>query len=389
MTAVGAERAARRQHRAFRYLFPLLEAAGILLYNYGMLRRFLMLIPPALLIAAFVLLRGFSGIMEFAARKLGSVWRYALGAVTSVLPFSLMEIAGTALVLIFLPLLILLIVVLIRRRGVPGAVNRMTAYITAVLYGAGIFLWVWCSAYFAPPIYDGVIERRCVSAEELFETAKLFLEGANRLSGEVSRDAGGHFAEDLDALIEMSSGVFDTITGQFPALSSSSAKPKKMLYSEFMSKTNFTGIYFGLTGEANINKNAPLALIPSTIAHELAHSCGVGPEDTANFFGIAACITSGITAFEYSGYLEGLILVGNALYSADRELYYGLAEGYGEYLRIDLSDNSSYWAMYADEPAAAVMTAVYDGYLKANSQESGIKSYGECVDLLVVWILGE
>ena len=353
-----------------------------------MLKRLLMLIPPVVIIVAFLLLRGFAEIMEFAARWVGSMWRFSLGAVTAFLPFSLMEVAGTALVLVFLLLLVWLIVTLIRRRGAQlAAAKRLIAFATVVLYGVGIFLWVWCSTYFAPPLYDGVITRRGVTNEELFETAALMLEGANRLSGEVSRDADGHLAENLDALIASSAGLFDTLGREFPALSSSTAKPKKMLYSKLMSKTNFTGIYLGLTGEANINKNAPLALIPATIAHELAHSCGAGAEDTANFFGIAACLTSGIPAYEYSGYLQGLILVGNALYSADKDLYLEIAEQFGEYVRIDLRDNSAYWAMYENKRAAAVMTAVYDGYLKANQQESGVNSYGECVDLLVVWLL--
>lgn len=354
-----------------------------------MLRRLVLLIPPALIIAAFVLLRGFSAVMEFATRKIGAAWRFALGAITSLLPFSLMEIAGTALAIALLVLLVWLIVAAIRRKGAGAAAGRLVSFLTAILYGVGIFLWVWCSVYFAPPVYEGVISRRGASADELYAAASLLLEGANRLSGEVSRDADGHFDEELDALISDSRGIFDTLEERFPALSSSTAKPKKMLYSELMSITNFTGIYLGLTGEANINKNAPPALIPSTIAHELAHSRGVGAEDTANFFGIAACLTSGVTAFEYSGYLQGLIHVGNALYSADSELYYEISAQYGEYVRRDLSDNSAYWAMYEDEPAAAVMTAVYDGYLKANAQESGIKSYGECVDLLVVWLLEE
>ena len=342
-----------------------------------------------LLIAAFLLLRGFTEIMEFAARWIGSVWRFSLSAVTSLLPFSLMEVAGTALVLVLLLLIALLIVARFRRLDVQRALRRIVAFVTVVLYGVGVFLWVWCSTYYAPPLYDGVITRRGVSHEELYLTATLLLNGANRLSGEVQRDENGHFAEDLDALISASQGMFNSLESRFPALSSSPAKPKKMIFSELMSKANFTGIYLGLTGEANINKNAPLSLLPSTIAHELAHSSGVGAEDTANFFGIAACLTCGIPAFEYSGYLQGLILVGNALYSADRDLYYELAKDYGEYVQLDLADNSAYWAMYADEPAAAVMTVVYDGYLKANNQESGIKSYGECVDLLVVWLLGE
>ena len=348
-----------------------------------------MLIPPVIIIAAFLLLRGFTEMMEFAARWAGSVWRFSLGAVTAVIPFSLMEIAGTVLLLLFLVLFVWLVVALIRRRGAMNAARRLIALITVMLYGLGIFLWVWCSTYFAPPIYDGVITRRGVSDEELFITAKLLLEGANRLSSEVLRDADGHFVEDIDTIIEASQDMFRTLDRKFPSLSSSAAKPKKMIYSELMSKTNFTGIYLGLTGEANINKNAPLALMPATIAHELAHSCGVGAEDAANFFGIAACLTSEIPAYEYSGYLLGLILICNALYSADVDLYFEIAEQYGEYVMIDLADNSAYWAMYAEEKAAAVMTTVYDGYLKANMQESGIKSYGECVDLLVVWMLGE
>jgi len=357
------------------------------MYTYRMLKRILLLIPPALLIAAFLLLRGFSEIMEFAARRIGSLWRFSLSAVTSLLPFSLMEVAGSALVLLFIALLAWLIVTLARRRNADKAARRLIAFVTFILYGVGIFLWVWCSIYFSPPIYDGVITRRGVSKEELYSTATLLLRGANELSPQVKRDADGRFAEDLDELISASKGMVGVLERDFPALSASPAIPKKMLFSELMSKTNFTGIYLGLTGEANINKNAPLAFLPSTIAHELAHSSGVGAEDTANFFGIAACIVSDNTAFQYSGYLQGLVLVGNALYSADKDMYYALTELYGEFVRQDLRDNAAYWAEYADEKAAAVMTAVYDGYLKTNNQDSGIKSYGECVDLLVVWLL--
>jgi len=355
-----------------------------------MLRRILFLIPPALLIVAFFLLRGFTDVMSFAARRLGAIWRFSMGAVTAWLPFSLTEVAGTALLLLFFVLLVWFIVALIRKKGAAAAAaRRLIAFVTVVLYGVGIFLWVWCSAYFAPPLYDGVLTRRGLSREELQAAATLLLDGANALSGEVKRDENGHFAVTVDAMIDESAGLFDALDKSFPALSPSPAKPKKMLYSELMSKTHFTGIYVGLTGEANININAPAAFIPSTIAHELSHSCGVGAEDTANFFGIAACLTCENVTYAYSGYLQGLVLVGNALYSADKELYYELAEGYGELVQQDLRDNSSYWALYAEEKAAAVMAAVYDGYLKANNQDSGIRSYGECVDLLVVWLSSE
>jgi hypothetical protein len=159
-----------------------------------------------------------------------------------------------------------------------------------------------------------------------------------------------------------------------------------MLYSRAFSRLGFTGFYFAFTGESNINTHSPACLIPSTIAHELAHQLGVFAEEEANFAGIAACVTSGIPMYEYSGALSALMYLSSALRSADAELWASVSGGLCDEVRRDWSDNSAYWeSMRTDTGVGVIANAVYDRYLKANGQPLGVKSYGACVDLLVEW----
>jgi hypothetical protein len=333
--------------------------------------------------------------MDFAWRRIASVWRFAAGHLTSYLPFSLMETAGTALALLLAALLIALIAALFRRRGVFRALRRLGAFVVVIAYGAAIFIWAFLPGYYAPPAYTEALERRDISAEELAAALTFFRDRANSLSGSVKRDGDGRFAESVDNIITLSELVYGNTELEFPRLSASRARPKKMLYSELMSRTRFTGIYFALTGEANINVNSPRAFLPFTAAHELAHSRGAAREDEANFFAVAACLTSNVTVYEYSGCLAAVSYLGGALAEADIYAFADITEGYGEYVVRDLDDSRSYWfeieEKNAEAPAVAAfadaVNETYDAYLRANGQDDGMRSYGECVDLLTVWAL--
>ena len=151
-----------------------------------------------------------------------------------------------------------------------------------------------------------------------------------------------------------------------------------------MSLAGYTGMYFPYTGESNINVHAPKALQPAVIGHELAHQLGVAMEDECNFLGIAACLSSGKTSYEYSGYLYGLIHLSNALYSVSPELYYGIAATFTPELAADWNENSRYW-QEMEGPIDEAVEKVYDAYLKGSAQEEGLRSYGLCVDMLVAY----
>jgi hypothetical protein len=349
-----------------------------------------LLAPPVIAALLFYVLAPLGSVADAAARSFGAYWRKSAGRLTARLPFSVTELLAVLLILWFLYAVIRFITGFAGRRGR----RPLLSWILTVFYAAAIFLWVGCAGYFARPVYDGVLTNRGITTAELTAAAEYFRDGANRTADSVHRAADGGFDTGAEEIILLSSNVFRNLTAEFPRLQPSYAVPKIMLSSALMSRTGFTGVYFALAGEANVNAEMPRALLAATVAHELAHSRGVAREDAANFFGIAACVTSDIAVFEYSGYLDGLLYLGNALYAADPSAYYALSEGYSDSVRRDLKDNSDFWAdILAKNDAAPAMAAVsaavntaYDGFMRSNGQDSGLKTYGECVNLLAEWV---
>ena len=104
-----------------------------------------------------------------------------------------------------------------------------------------------------------------------------------------------------------------------------------------MSYLDFTGFFFPLTGEANVNMASPVFLLPSTTQHEIAHQRGVAAEQECNFVAIFSCLNSQYADFRYAGAALGYIYLGNALSRADREaweeVYYSLSETSGATFR--------------------------------------------------------
>jgi len=157
-----------------------------------------------------------------------------------------------------------------------------------------------------------------------------------------------------------------------------------MVYSLLMSNMNFTGVFFPITGEANLNVHCPQSFLPATLAHEIAHQRGVAAEDEANFVAVMACLKSEDPAFIYSAALLAYIHLGNALHSADYEAWENLYYQIDDAVQMDLRENNEYWARF-ETKTAEISERVYSGFLMNNGQELGIKSYGACVDLLVAY----
>jgi hypothetical protein len=340
-------------------------------------------------IVSFYILRTSAFVMTLARDTISRAWRFCAGSLSSLIPFSVYEVGGILLAIFALYWITKSIVLLFKRQPHRVFFRRIVPMFVAGVWVWGLFLWVWCANYYAKPYYaDSLPADGGVSVAELQSAAEYFRDGANAYAARVARDSDGHYAEDTTALLARANDVYATLAEQIPIPAGSSARVKPMFFSKLMSRMQFTGVYMAYVGEANVNIDAPAALIPATAAHELAHARGVAREDEANFFGIAACVTSGDDAFVYSGYLDGLIYLSNALYSADPERYFALAAGYSDLVRLDLADNSAYWDKYKDTTAIAVMaTNANDAYLKSYGQTLGNQSYGKCVDLLTAWRL--
>lgn len=301
-------------------------------------------------------------------------------------PFSVVEWMYAAFILTVLVWLVVL-VRRVRRSGEKGH----------TLYGGGVGLlclclsvWGFYCLFWGVNYYaDGFQERsgvyaRPVTVEELERVTWDFAEQLSAAAEGVDRDADGIFAVPREAIFAESTGIYDSISKEFPFLQREDRVPKKMFFSRLFSAMNFTGFYTPFTGESNLNVDSPACLLPANIAHELAHQRGIASEQECNFLAIAAATSSNSPVYRYSGYLMGYIHLGNALYRADRDRWQAVYDSLPDTVRADLRYHSAYWDQF-EGLTADVSKKIYDTTLKGYGQSDGIQSYGTVVDLLVAY----
>jgi len=325
--------------------------------------------------------------MALLCRTLVRPWHHTAGRLYSMVPFSAAEWVIVLWVLMGLGFLTQL-VLHFRRRGEGRALYRWAvSLLTMVSVLFGLFSLWWGVCYYAGTFAGQAgLERRPIAAEELESVTEYFAELANEYSSRVERDADGVFTAEPRSLFDASETLYHAVETRFPSLAGPELRAKPAVFSRCMSLLNNTGFFFPYTAEANVNVDCPMALIPATIAHELAHQRGVAGEDEANFVGILACMENGDPRFVYSAALMAYIYLGNALHDTDYDAWHGIYLGLNGDVRRDLSVHNAYWARY-DTRVKEVSDKVYEVFLETYGDDRGMKSYDACVDLLVLYYL--
>ncbi len=175
---------------------------------------------------------------------------------------------------------------------------------------------------------------------------------------------------------------YDKASLQYTKLKGNYGTPKAILLSTPMCYTGITGFYFPFTNEANINMSEPDSFLPFTTTHEMAHQIGFAKEDEANYIAYIACINHPDINFQYSGTLSALSYSFNALRKSDAEKYKELILTCSTGVINDLKYNQDFWKKYSG-PVEKIDDKINDTYLKSQNQQSGTKSYGAMVDLLL------
>lgn len=313
-----------------------------------------------------------------------------LGRLCGLVPFSVAELFWAVLILAVLAAT----VYTVRRLFCPNPARALWQYFMTLAVG-GVFLYagfclLWGVNYYADSFSDqSGLAAAPVSTAQLQTAAAFFAKKVNETAPLVARSDSGEAVFDNTALLADSVQVYTPLEEEYPFLTAPALQPKPLALSRLVSLLDFTGFYFPFTGEANINMDFPAALRPFTIAHELAHQRTIASEQEANFVGIRAAVTSGLPAYEYSGYLAGYLYLGNALYEADYEAWAAINETLCSEALADFKANNVYWAQFQNKPISGVSNGVYDSFLKSYNQQLGRKSYGACVDLLCAYYAPE
>ncbi len=324
------------------------------------------------------------------ARHIFRAMSQGMALITGIFPFSLAEIMIILCPALVIALIAGFIVKLVKNRK-DWLHWVLTFFLNAAVMASVVYFFYsfGCGInYYRYPLgtYLG-LEIEPSSKEELKGLVTELADTASKLRSEISSvDEKGNYklsgsARDLGKKAKEAYKVlgreYSLFGGIYPA-------PKCVLLSRLMSYTEITGIYTCWTMEANVDIDIPDYSIGSTMCHELAHLRGFIREDEANYISYLACMASPDKELQYSGVMYALVYAGNALASADGDMYAEVWYGhYSEEVRADLVAAHEYWQQFEKTVVAETTEALNDTYLKANDQEEGTKTYGKVVDLLL------
>lgn len=308
-----------------------------------------------------------------------------VGRLFGRLPFSAAELWLYLTAALLAGSLLRLVVRLIRKRAGKGE---------AALYASGVWLFaavlfllytVNCGMNYHRTSFaeSSGIRADSYTLQELTAACETLTENVNTYAPQVARDNDGvmELQGDESAMavraMEKLGETRGELKGYYP-------RPKKLIFSEFLSVQSLTGIYAPFTVEANYNGDMTAYNIPFTACHELSHLRGFMQEEEANFIAWLACMGSGEAELCYSGSMLGWINCMNVLYDADREEWSRVRGTLSEEAEADLRANSDFWARW-EGAVSEVQETVNDHYLRANGQEEGIESYDRMADLIVAY----
>lgn len=343
-------------------------------------------ILPALFLLIYLVLRSNQKLMNVMVFQVTTPIKHILAGINAHLPFAVGEVVWAVAMFALLVFLIRTVYLLIRyqNRG-QRLIRRILALISAGLIVYSCYTVMWGINYYAESFASrsGLTARGC-TVQELYTLTSSFAERCNALSGEMPRGETGTTVLNNDELFCNAEALYSNIQTEFSALNVPVYDPKPMFFSPVISAMGFTGFYFPMTAESLVNVEQADCLIPATILHELAHQCNVAEEDAANFVAILAGLHSEDSVFQYSSALLGYIHLSNALYSANREAWQEVRDILNEQVRADLDENNAFWDKY-ESPVKTASETIYEGYLKSVGHSEGMKSYGQCVDLLTAY----
>ena len=240
-------------------------------------------------------------ICEAISRTFARAYGSVMSKITSVIPFSLTELAFVLLAAGVIALLVFAIICL-KRKKYFGAIYRVIEigciiFLSLDLYNLSCEFGYKRKAM-PLPYYEGSIVRT-----EHIPIYNYYADDVNLCISKLEFEETGEAKTNMSLkdIAEEVKKAYSIIDGN-DYFSSHFGGVKPMLSSFIYREFQITGVTYSPLAEANINILNTKTGIPLTVAHELAHTKGVMREDDANKLAFYVCVNSEHPYLRYSAY---------------------------------------------------------------------------------------
>ncbi|MBJ2174611.1 DUF3810 domain-containing protein [Aureibaculum sp. A20] len=261
---------------------------------------------------------------------------------------------------------------------------KLGAYVSVFYF---LFHFLWGLNYYRNSLYTNLkLDKKQITIENLSELTEKLLENLKRTQHQlVSNDSLAVVVPySKTEILEKTQLAYTALTEEFPVYNYKNVSLKKSLFSLPLSYMGFAGYLNPISGEAQVNSYVPKVNLPAITCHEVAHQLGIGFEDEANFIGFLAATKSNDLYFNYSAYLKALRFSIAGLYILDENAAQSYIEKIPKGVLKNIKQSEEFWLAYQNK-LEPFFKLFYDGYLKANQQKEGMKTYSRMVNLLIAY----
>jgi hypothetical protein len=342
------------------------------------------IIPVFLAVVVFVFSYFHSFIEKYYSSKVYIQISELQRIVTSIVPFSLGDICYAALILIiFLQVVKFVVLVIKRQLSLQIFGKSLLKCIKFLLWVYIIFNLFWGLNYARLGIeYQLDLSNNKYSTQELHDITCEILDKLND-SRLALGDSNYQYPSNI-IIYHQAFDAYQTTKNSFQFLDYKHFSVKPSLLSTMVSYAGYSGYYNPFSGEAQLNTDLPKFITPFVTCHEMAHQLGYASESEANFVGFLTATHSNSPSFVYSAYFDMFMSANGELFEQD---FYGAYLNLKQLNSLVKRDRKTYrdYVLGKQNNMQPVMSKIYDQYLKANQQKSGIKSYNEVIDWLIAY----
>jgi len=295
------------------------------------------------------------------------------------IPFSVGEILYTTLIILSFRYLIR------NRKKIKTqtlSFVRDCAMVLAVFYFT--FNMVWGLNYHRKPLGETLEIVQTANYEEIKKLTEELVIKTNTLQVQITGDTTKmvEIPYDREEIFEKIIDGYDSLDDEIPLLNYQNPNLKKSIYSSMSSYMGIGGYLNPFTNEAQVNQKIPVFRFPVVVAHEIGHQIGYAAENETNLIGYLVTHKNDDIYFQYAASAYALAYCLNAVHRTDEEAFNTLRTQLNAGLLKNYKELSDFNAAY-ENPFEPIFQSIFNGFLKANNQTDGVKSYSKVVHLLV------